>query len=641
MRVTAMLLLLFLAAPARAALSVYVPPEDLAATAPLVVRGEVVRRASGFDPERGTLRTYVTLDVQEVLRGTLSASQIVLREAGGRFGDVAHEVDAVPVYTPGEQVLVFLEPARDGALRTCAQFFGKYTADATDPTQLVRDLSGQGTILFRPAGEKETASLSTLRHLVAAPAHPVARPFRAAPAEMDRLLWDDVGVKATAITSPSTGGALLAARPASGSVQPSFVPLAPAAPTRWAEIDAGASVIVNVQPGGNPLGNDALAVEQIRRAAAAWTEAPESRLSVVLGNTADTFTATQASGPADAMPPRNIVLFNDPYDDITPPSGCSGTLAIGGYWRSGSLTSTVNGVSFYPALRLYVIFNTNFSCFLGIADNLAEVATHELGHGLGFGHSAVADATMAAYAYGNRGPRLGNDDKDAAHCHYPRALTLTSPNGGETWAAGTVHAVTWTSPAEAGPDAGTVTVEWSADSGNSWSTVAAGEPDDGTYLWVVPDSQGWGRRVRVRRYNRVVPTPAPYPAACSQDASDASFTIGPPPSAGVVPDSMKVAFSAGSLTLTWDGSCTGQASGYAVYEGTLSALRAGMSDLEPVTCAAGTDLTETFVPGAGNRYYVIAATVSGAEGALGAASTGMARLPSADACAPRETASCP
>ena len=331
---TWMMVLLTLPAPAQAALSVYVTPEDLASRAPLVVRGEVTRSASGFDPERGTLRTYVTVDVQEVLRGTLSASQITLREAGGRFGDVAHEVDAVPLYTPGEQVLLFLEPAGDGALRTSGQFFGKYAAEASDPTQLVRDLSGQGTILFRPGGEKETTSLSTLRSLVATPAEPDARPWRAEPPEMERLLWDDVREKSTA-SSLSTGGSRLTARPAGGSVQPTFVPLSAAAPTRWAETDSGGSVVVNVQPGGNPLANDALAVEQIRRAALAWSEAPESRLNVILGNTADTFTATQASGPADAMPPRNIVLFNDPYDDISPPSGCSGTLAIGGYWRSG------------------------------------------------------------------------------------------------------------------------------------------------------------------------------------------------------------------------------------------------------------------------------------------------------------------
>jgi hypothetical protein len=395
-----------------------------------------------------------------------------------------------------------------------------------------------------------------------------------------------------------------------------------------------------VQPTANPVGNDASAVEQIRRAAAAWSDAPESRLHVALGNVNDTFTSTQASGPADAMPPRNIVLFNDPYDDISPPSGCSGTLAIGGYWRSGTLTSSVNGVSFYPALRLYVIFNSGFSCFLGNVDNLAEVATHELGHGLGFGHSSVSDATMAAFAYGNRGPRLGQDDKDAAHCHYPRALTLTSPNGGEVWIEGSLRAITWTSPAESGLDAGTVTLEWSADNGASWTKIAEGEPDDGTYLWSVPSSLGGGKRVRVRRPNRVTPTPAPYPASCSADGSDTAFTIGAVPPAGVVP-ALQLARSGGSLVLTWSTSCSGQATGYAVYQGTLSMLRAGYSDLAPVTCAAGTDLTETFVPGSGDRYYLVAATVPGAEGYLGDSSFGSPRQAAADACAPREAATCP
>ena len=435
MRATWLLpLVLGSAAPALAALSVYVPPEELAATSPLVVRGEVARIASGLDPERGTLRTYVTLDVSEVLRGPAELSRLTLREAGGSFGDLVHEVDAVPVYAPGERVLVFLEPAGDGTLRTAWQFFGKY---AEEDASLVRDLSGQGTILRRPEGERETLSLGALRALVAAPAQPAAKAWLADPPEMGRLLWDGVREPVPEGLAPSRTGRTLDARAPAPTAGVHFVPLSSGSPTRWAETDFGSSVVVHVQPAGNPLNNDAAAVEQIRRAAAAWSEVPESRLTVAMGNTADTFTTTNPTGPADGMPPRNIVLFNDPYDDISAPSGCSGTLAIGGYWRSGSLTSSMNGVSFYPALRLYVIFNTNFSCFLGNADNLAEVATHELGHGLGFGHSTVADATMAAFAYGNRGPRLGNDDKDAAHCHYPRALTLTSPNGGECWTAGT------------------------------------------------------------------------------------------------------------------------------------------------------------------------------------------------------------
>src|SRR5688572_27275959 len=145
MRATMLLLLTLTAAPARAALSLYVTPEELAASAPIVVRGEVLRTASGLDPERGTLRTYVTLEVSEVLRGAAEPGPLTLREAGGRFGTVVHEVDAVPVYAPGEQVLVFLEPAKDGALRTAHQFFGKFALDPEHDTLLTRDLSGQGT----------------------------------------------------------------------------------------------------------------------------------------------------------------------------------------------------------------------------------------------------------------------------------------------------------------------------------------------------------------------------------------------------------------------------------------------------------------------------------------------------------------
>ena len=104
---------------------------------------------------------------------------------------------------------------------------------------------------------------------------------------------------------------------------------------------------------------------------------------------------------------------------------------------------------------------------------------------------------------------------------------------------------------------------------------------------------------------------------------------------------LQLARSGGSLGLSWTASCSGQATGYAVYEGTLSALRGGYSDLAPVTCAAGSDLTETFVPGAGDRYYLVAPTVPGAEGYLGNSSFGSPRPAAADACAPREAPSCP
>jgi len=95
------------------------------------------------------------------------------------------------------------------------------------------------------------------------------------------------------------------------------------------------------------------------------------------------------------------------------------------------------------------------------------------------------------------------------------------------------------------------------------------------------------------------------------------------------------------VTVTWGASCSGQASNYALYQGNLSMLRSGMWDHVPVSCAAGTDLTETFAPAPGNRYYLVAPLAGGSEGSLGKASSG-ADIPASDAaCAPREASSCP
>ncbi len=59
-----------------------------------------------------------------------------------------------------------------------------------------------------------------------------------------------------------------------------------------------------------------------------------------------------------------------------------------------------------------------------------------------------------------------------------QTVKVTSPNGGETWTAGTSQNITW---AASGID--TVAIAYSSNNGISWNTVAAKVPSNGFYTW--------------------------------------------------------------------------------------------------------------------------------------------------------------
>ena len=90
------------------------------------------------------------------------------------------------------------------------------------------------------------------------------------------------------------------------------------------------------------------------------------------------------------------------------------------------------------------------------------------------------------------------------------SFTLTSPNGGESWAPGTNKTITWTSS----NIAGAVDLELSRDNGASWTVIVANTANDGNQSWTVTGPATTGALVRVRSI--YVPI---------QDSSNAPFTI--------------------------------------------------------------------------------------------------------------------
>jgi len=76
------------------------------------------------------------------------------------------------------------------------------------------------------------------------------------------------------------------------------------------------------------------------------------------------------------------------------------------------------------------------------------------------------------------------DMSDASFSIIPNttaSLRLIFPNDGERLLAGSSHTISWT-----GEEFDTVKIEFSADYGDTWSTIVDSLPNTGNYSWLVP-----------------------------------------------------------------------------------------------------------------------------------------------------------
>lgn len=88
--------------------------EELTSRAPLVVHATVHRSDAAWDEAHARIWTWTELVVKDTLKGTPSAT-VLVKQPGGTVGGGTLGVSGVATFTPGEEVVLFLEPAPDEA----------------------------------------------------------------------------------------------------------------------------------------------------------------------------------------------------------------------------------------------------------------------------------------------------------------------------------------------------------------------------------------------------------------------------------------------------------------------------------------------------------------------------------------------
>jgi hypothetical protein len=134
------------------------------------------------------------------------------------------------------------------------------------------------------------------------------------------------------------------------------------------------------------------------------------------------------------------------------------------------------------------------------------------------------------------------DTSDASFTIASPVITLSRPNGGESWTAGEKHPIHWNWIGTIG----SVNLEYSTDGGSTWNVCLSGTANDGDALWTVPNTPSATCRVRAANASDT---------SCL-DVSDQDFSITSPTVSLVRPDGGETYYEGKVAPIHWTTSGT-------------------------------------------------------------------------------------
>jgi Matrixin/Putative Ig domain len=398
-------LLMVACSQAALATTAVIPRDDeMVVESRAIITGRVLGLSTSVDANTDLVYTYIRLEVNTVLKGQITEREIVLKELGGETRDRGTLIFGMPRFEAGRNVLVYLNTWPDGALRVHQGFLGTFNI-SRDPSSghevVERQLEGENVEIMAGSGTNGTnrSELDAYTRMVGG----VMEANRKKMLAFERKYYANVPLLAQPAEFQS--------KESGGEMTPLWVLLNPTSPARWFEPDSNQPVVFYVNPTGAPSFSQLQ--DDMQAAMDAWSRAGGS-LRVTYGGTTGGCGVQVADGV-------NTISFNNCDNYFAVSQSCAGILAVSGIVRyMPSQTKTIGSTRYAKAIESNMSFNPYGLCNFSNRCQLQEIATHEMGHALGLGHSSDSNATMAAYAhFDNRCASLMPDDIQGINAIYP------------------------------------------------------------------------------------------------------------------------------------------------------------------------------------------------------------------------------